>query len=246
MVASPATFGYNHGMGNNSTCLLCQCQIKENTIFFDLSEEQLDCFKDVVKNSAYRKKETIYLEGEPCTGFYVIRTGRVKLIRSSRDGKEQILKILQAGELFGMEVFHEGKHHSNTAIAMDDGDLCFVSRVDFFRILSKEPSIARKVIVALSRELNQAYEKIGSMGLMNAREKMANLLCTLASEYGVAENGTVRLQLTLSRMEIAELLGITQETSIRLLKGFKDEGLIDIRRKEILINSLEQLKEVSE
>ncbi|MFQ5329782.1 MAG: Crp/Fnr family transcriptional regulator [Thermodesulfobacteriota bacterium] len=233
-------------MGNNSTCLLCQCQIKENTIFFDLSEEQLDCFKDVVRNSTYRRKETIYLEGEPCSGFYVIRTGRIKLISSSRDGKEQILKILQAGELFGMEVFHEGKRHSNTAIAMDDGDLCFVSQGDFFRILAKEPSIARKVIIALSRELNQAYDKIGSMGLMNAREKMAHLLCTLASEYGVAENGVVRLHLTLSRMEIAELLGITQETSIRLLKGFKNEGLIDIRRKEIVINALERLKAVSE
>ncbi len=97
-------------MGINSTCLLCQCQIKENTIFFDLTDEQLDCFKNVIKNSAYRKKETIYLEDEPCTGLYVIRTGRIKLIRSSRGGKEQILKILQAGEIFGMEVFHEGKY----------------------------------------------------------------------------------------------------------------------------------------
>ncbi|MCP3676038.1 MAG: Crp/Fnr family transcriptional regulator [Deltaproteobacteria bacterium] len=233
-------------MGHHSTCLLCQCQIKENTIFFDLTDEQLDCFKDVVKNSTYRRRETIYLEGEPCTGFYVIRTGRIKLIRSSREGKEQILKILQAGELFGMEVFHEGKQHSNTTIAMDDGDLCFISQGDFFRILAKEPSIARKVIIALSRELNQAYEKIGSMGLMNARKKMAHLLYTLASEYGIAENGAVRLHLTLSRMEIAELLGITQETSIRLLKSFKDEGLIDIRKKDIVINSLDKLMEVSE
>ncbi|MFQ5585379.1 MAG: Crp/Fnr family transcriptional regulator [Thermodesulfobacteriota bacterium] len=233
-------------MGNNSICLLCQCQIKENTIFFDLTDEQLECFQDVVKNSACRKREVIYLEGDPCPGFYVIRTGRIKLIRSSREGKEQILKILQAGELFGMEVFHEGQRYSSTAVAMDDGDLCFISQVDFFRILEREPSIARKVIIALSRELNQAYEKIGSMGLMNARGKMAHLLCSLAAEYGTVEKEAVRLHLTLSRMEIAELLGITQETSIRLLKSFKDEGLIDIRRKEIVIHSLDKLKEVSE
>jgi len=233
-------------MGNESICLLCQCQIKENTIFFDLTDEQLDCFKDVVRNSTSRKKEVIYLEEEPCTGFYVIRSGRVKLVRSSREGKEQILKILGAGELFGMEVFHEEKKHTTTAVAMDDSALCFIGKKDFFSILEREPSIARKVIIALSRELNQAYEKIGSMGLMSARGKMAHLLSSLASEYGTVENGMVRLNLNLSRIEIAELLGITQETSIRLLKSFQKEGLIDIKRKEIIIRSLDKLNETGE
>ncbi len=186
------------------------------------------------------------MEGDPCYGFYVLKSGRVKLLRISRDGKEQIIKILQPGELLGMEIFYEGKQHSNTAMAMDDCELCFIGKENFFRILDKESSITKKVIIALSRELNLAYEKIGRMGLMNARAKMAHLLSTLASEYGISEDGRIRLNLTLSRMEIAELLGITQETSIRLLKTFKDEGFIEIRRKEIIINSIDKLHKICE
>ncbi|HEY4706168.1 MAG TPA: Crp/Fnr family transcriptional regulator, partial [Thermodesulfobacteriota bacterium] len=127
-----------------------------------------------------------------------------------------------------------------------DSDLCYIDRHAFFKILEREPAIARKLIISLGKELNNAYERIGHLGLLNAKEKLAQLLYTLAGQYGVKEDGGVRLNLTLSRLEIAELLGITQETSIRLLKSFKEEGLLEIRRKEIIIKSLSRLKELSQ
>lgn len=228
----------------DSVCSLCHCYIKENTIFSDLSDEQLARFKDVVITSPYNKRGVIFLEGAPCPGFYVVKSGRVKLVRTSRDGKEQIIKILQPGEILGMEVFYDGKRYANTAVAMEDSELCFIEKGVFFRILGEYPTISRKIIIALSKELNDAYEKIGHMGLKTAREKLAHLLHTLAKDYGVKDNGKVRLNLNLSRLEIAELLGITQETSIRLLKAFKEEGLLEIKRKEIIIRSMERLKEV--
>ncbi|HHL40785.1 MAG TPA: Crp/Fnr family transcriptional regulator [Deltaproteobacteria bacterium] len=230
----------------NSLCAICHCYIKENTLFADLTEEQLDDFKDVVVISSFRKRDIVYLEGDPCTGLYVVRTGRVKLVRSSAAGKEQIIRILYPGDLLGMEVLYDGAVYANTAVAMDNCELCYIKRESFLAILDRSPGVARKLIFALGRELNQAYERIGTLGLMNAREKLAHLLCTLADEYGEKVDGQVRLNLTLSRLEIAELLGITQETSIRLLKAFKDDGIIDIRRKEIIIKSVERLKAVGE
>lgn len=233
-------------LSQDSVCLLCHCRIKENTLFADLTEEQLDIFKDAVTTSVYNKKDVIFVEGGPCPGFYVVKSGRVKLIKTSRDGKEQIIKILQPGELLGMETFYNGKRYGNTAMAMDDSELCFIEKNAFFRIIGEHPSIAKKIIIALSKELDHAYSKIGSMGLMNAREKMAHLLYTLSKEYGISENGKIRLNLSLSRLEIAELLGITQETAIRLLKSFKDDGIIEIKRKEIIIKSPAKLEALEE
>ena len=112
--------------------------------------------------------------------------------------------------------------------------------------MEEYPVISKKIIVALSKELKTAYDKIGEMGLKTAREKMAHLLSTLAKDYGVPQDGKIKLNLNLSRLDIAELLGITQETSIRLLKSFKDDGIIDIKRKEIIIKSLPMLESVSE
>jgi CRP/FNR family transcriptional regulator len=186
----------------------------------------------------------IFLAGDPCEGLYIIRTGRVKLVRSSSAGKEQILKILGAGDLLGFEVFYNGPSYENTAMVMDDAELCYIGKDDFFKILEAEPGVSRQLIMSMGMELKLAYERIGDLGLFNAREKLAHLLYTLAVEYGVTEDGGVRLHLTLSRLEIAELLGITQETSIRLLKTFKEEGVLEIRRKEIVIKSLERLKQI--
>lgn len=233
-------------MDKDSICSLCRCHIRENTIFTGLNDAQLDAFKDVVVISSYKKREIVYLDGDECTGLYIIRTGRLKLVRSSSTGKEQIINILNPGDLLGFEVFYEGRAYKNTAVAMDDSELCYIEKNAFFKILEREPDISKKLIISLGKELNHAYERIGNLGLLNAKEKLGHLLYTLANEYGVKADGEVKLNLTLSRLEIAELLGITQETSIRLLKSFKEEGILDIRRKEILIKSMSRLKEFSE
>ncbi len=228
----------------DSICGICRCRIKENTLFTNLTEAELDVFKDVVTTSFRRRKEVIIMEGDECRGLYIVRTGRVKLVRSSRDGREQIIKILSPGDLLGLEVFYDGRVYENSAVAMEDSDLCFIEKADFFKILNKEPSVARKIMVALGMELHHAYERISNLGLMNARENLAHLLYSLANEYGVECDEGIRLNLMLSRLEIAELLGITQETSIRLLKSLKEEGILDIKRKEIIISHLDRLAEL--
>ena len=226
-----------------NVCGVCNCQIKENTFFSGLTEKQVDAFKNDIKTSFYGKREVVYLEGDECKGVYIVRLGRVKLVRSSRSGKEQIIKILTNGDLLGLEAFYSGNTYASTAITMEETDLCFLDRDAFFSILKKEPEISTRLVMALSRELDQAYAQIGNMGLFSAREKLAHLICTLADEYGSEDNGHIRLHLTFSRLEIAEMLGITQETSIRLLKSFEEEGIIDIRNKELLIKEMERLRE---
>lgn len=230
----------------NSVCHLCKCVVKDNTLFSDLSDKQIERFKDVITLSLHKKKDVIFWEGDPCCGFHIVKSGRVKIIRTSKDGKEQILKIAEPGEIIGMEVFYDEKEYTNTAAAMDECELCFVEKTAFFKILEEYPVISKKIIIALSKELKTAYDKIGEMGLKTAKEKMAHLLSTLAKDYGVQKDGRIKLNLNLSRLDIAALLGITQETSIRLLKSFKDAGIIDIKRKEIIIKSLPMLESVIE
>ena len=236
-------------MGEKTTtkeavCALCQCHIQDNTLFTGLTDSQLDAFKDAVSFVQKKRREVVFLEGDECSGLHIIKSGRVKVVRSSSAGKEQIIKILSPGDLLGFEVLYDGTRYANTAVAMEDAELCYIGKNDFFRILEREPEISKKLIISMGRELNQAYEKIGNLGLLNAREKLAHLLVTLAGEYGKDVLEGVQLNLTLSRLEIAELLGITQETSIRLLKSFKEEGLIEIRRKEIIIKSMDRLKAI--
>ncbi len=227
-----------------SICGICNCRIKETTLFAGLTDVELDAFKDVVTTSFHPKREYVFMESDECKGLYVVRVGRVKLVRTAKNGKEQIIKILNPGDLFGLEVFSDNPVYRNSAVCMVDTDLCFIQKSDFLRIVESGPAIANKLILSLGRELNDAYERIGTLGLLNAREKMAHLLYTLAREYGKKDNGNVKLHLALSRLELAELLGITQETSIRLLKSFKDDGIINMSKKEVVIKSMDKLASI--
>ncbi len=228
----------------DAICAICNCQIKENTLFTGLAEAELEAFKDVVKVCHLIKKEVVFNSGDASDGLYVIRTGRVKLVQVSKEGKEQIIKLAGPGELLGLEGFYDAGSYNTTAIAMDSAELCFISRGDFRKVFKENPGVALKFISSFARELNEAYLRIGSLGLLSAREKLAHLLHSLATSYGERKGSEVRLNLNLSRLEIAELLGITQETSIRLLKGFKDEGILRIEKKEIFITSMEDLAEI--
>ncbi len=229
-------------------CELCECYIREATIFSDLTEEQLAQIKRVVKVFSFKKKAFIFLEGDPCRGLFVVKRGRVKLLRIARDGKEQIINIVDTGGILGMEIFYNSQNYSSTAIAMEDTDLCFVSKESFEDILKRYPAIGRKMITALSKELEDAYERIGTLGLMSAKQRLASLIYALARENDCKDDEEeVRLKLPFSRLEIAEILGITQETSIRLLKALKDEGFIEIKgKKEIYIHSVSKLRELAE
>lgn len=229
-----------------SKCELCDCRFKKNTFFSILSEHELDVFSRYAVTYLCDRRESVFMEQSRTAGIYIIRTGCVKLVKRSRAGREQIIRLLYPGDLIGFEVFYNSDVYENTAVAIKASELCFLKKEDFFQIINSRPAMAGKIINAMGRELNFAYVRISNMGLMNARAKMANLICNFAAEYGVEEEGKIRLQLTLSRLEIAELLGITQETTIRLLKSFKEDGFLDINKKELKINSIESLRQIAE
>ncbi len=228
-----------------SYCDLCKCYIKDSTIFSDLTDEQVEAIKKIIRTIHYSRKAIIFHEGDECKGLYVVKRGKVKLLRVSKDGKEQIIDIVDPGGLLGIEILYSAPGYSTTAIAMDECEVCFIDKDSFEGLLQTYPSIARRMITALSRELNQAYGRIGLLGLMTAKQRIAHLLYTIARDQGFTD-GSAKLNLSLSRHEIGELLGITQETSIRLLRSLKEEGIIDIKGKEVIIPSLHRLKSLAE
>ena len=118
-----------------SICGICDCVISDNTLFAGLGPDELDAFKEAVKTVSYKAKEFVFMEGDKCKGLYVIRVGRVKLVRSSRSGKEQIIKILGPGDLLGLEVFAEEDAYLNSTVCMEDSELCFMTREDFLNHL---------------------------------------------------------------------------------------------------------------
>lgn len=221
------------------------CPHREDSIFSDLTEVQLDTLCHLKLVNHYKEDQRIFYEGEPNLGIFILCSGKAKLSRSSKVGRKQITGIVgPCGLLEEKDLFLKDRR-TVTAEAMEDSTVCFVKREDFLEFLKQNPPVAVKMIGQLSRELEQAEEKIAALTEMDVKRRLADLLVRLGERYGEATPEGRRIELALTREEMAEMVGTTQETVIRVLSGFKKKRLIKDFEKKILLIHEERLRRIA-
>lgn len=229
----------------SKSCKLCTSF--EKGIFSDLSDRDLEFLDQCKTSNKYKKKQIIFYEGNPVVGLYCIRSGKVKLYKTNKDGKQQILKIAQSGNILGHSSFFTETPHGVTAEVLEEADICFLDKNRFLSLFQTNPSISLKLIGQLSRELNHSEDQVLDLAYKSVRMRFIELLLTLKQSFGVYESGgTYWLQISLSREEIAQTIGTTVETAVRLVSEFRAEGLIEVEKKTICIKDLEKLRKFSQ
>lgn len=233
--------------GLNQECNLdCkQCGIRKQTIFAELSPAELDRFVRLRTLTHYEKKQRIFYQGEPCLGLYLVCTGKVKLTKATRFGHGQIVGILSVGGLLGAKDLFTGERHSVTAIALENTRICFMKREDFSGFLQTCSEVALGLIGVLCRELAASEVRIEALTFKTARRRLAELLLELSKEYGRSVEGGTSLSIKLTREELAEMIGVSQETAIRLLSGLRQKGLIRDQDGSLVILDDQRLKMIT-
>lgn len=210
----------------------------------DLNERELDAFMEIKRGHVYEKHQSVFYEGNPSEGIYVLCSGSVKLVQSSQTGQQQILDIVSPGDLIEKSSLFYPEVHSATAQALERSEVSFFHRDEFLDILRTNPHLAINLISVLSREVEIAREKTRQLVFKSAKQRLANTLLDLSRRHGVKDHQTTTIQLPLKREELAELVGVTQETAVRLLTLLKKEGLIRLVGKKIIILDEEKLNQV--
>lgn len=228
----------------SESCRLCHSF--EAGIFSELSDQDLELLKQSKIKNRYKRKQIIFYENNPIVGLYCIQSGKVKLYKTSEKGKQQILKIAQAGHVLGHSALFADTPHMATAEAIEDSEICFLDKNRFLSILQANPSVALKVLGQLSRDLNRSEGQVLDLAYKSARVRFAEFLLTLKQSFGVYDNGVYRLQIILTREELAQAVGVTTETAVRLLSEFRAEGLIEIEKKSITLLDSKKLIEFTE
>src|SRR3990167_7709770 len=126
------------------SCRLCQSF--ETGIFSDLSEKDLALLEQCKTANQYKRKQIIFYEGNPVVGLYCIRSGKVKLYKTSSDGKQQILKIAQGGDILGHSSLFTNTPHMATAEVIEESDICFLDKTRFLFVLRANPSVSLKLL----------------------------------------------------------------------------------------------------
>lgn len=219
------------------------CESRDKGIFCDLADDSLSSVSHHKVMNHYKKGQTIFFQGNPPFGLYCINSGKIKVSKIGNDGKESIIRIAGAGDVLGHRSLFSKENYSASATVIEDSAICFLDKNYIYSALKENPSIALNLIHKLSRDMGAAENRNASMSQKNARERLAELFLTFKKNYGVEENGRCRLEIKLNRDEIASLVGTANETIIRLISEFREEGILEQEGKVIYIVDEEKLLE---
>lgn len=205
--------------------------ISRSTLFNGLPEDQIRKISEIASDMDFKKGATIFLEGDDGNGFYLIHTGMVKIYKASPMGKEQILHILGSGEPFGEVPVFSGRQFPANAEAISEARLLFFPRTAFVNLISTNPSLSLNMLAVLSLRLRQFTLQIENLSLKEVPGRLAGYLIYLAGKQEQKE----RVWLDISKVQLASLLGTIPETLSRIFSKMSDQGLIEVKGREINI-----------
>ncbi|MBI2082129.1 MAG: Crp/Fnr family transcriptional regulator [Deltaproteobacteria bacterium] len=214
-------------------------------VFCTLEGGVLDEFNKHKTTNEYKKGQVIFYEGNQAYGLYCIFSGKVKLYKTGVDGKQQIVRIVGPGDLLGYRAFFSDEPYHATGEVLEDATICCIDKNAFLSVLAKNSQLAFNVIKKMSKDLRVAEDLATSIAQKSVRERMAELLLMLKETYGKQTKKGHVIEIHLSREELAEMIGITQETAIRLLSEFKKDGMIEVKDREITVLDSKSLLETA-
>ena len=219
------------------------CASRQSGIFCELNRDALDDVSSHKVTNHYKKGQTIFFQGNPPMGLYCVSSGKIKITRTGNDGKEAILRIAGPGDVLGHRSLFSKEKYEATATVIEDSSICFIEKNYIYSAIQNNPSIAMSMIEKLSRDMGVAERKSAAMFQKNARERLADLFLEFAEDYGVPLDNKIKLDIRLSRDEIASIIGSAHETVIRLISEFKEEGILELDGKTILVRDMEKLRQ---
>jgi len=218
------------------------CEMRSESFFCNLPESDLSIFESLKITNAYPKGSTLFMEGQPSNGVYMLCQGKVKLSTCSRDGKVIILHIAEAGEVLGLSPMISDSVHVATAEVIEDCQVNFIRNEDFREFLKKNSEACMSAVKQLSSNYQTAYLQICSLGLSTSvSDKLAKLFlgwCKTVSD----ESNTIHLKVSYTHEEIAEMIGTSRETVTRLLKEFKERKLVTRKGSDLIIHDRDGLE----
>jgi CRP/FNR family transcriptional regulator, cyclic AMP receptor protein len=209
--------------------------LKQTHLFSEVTPKGLALVAKYAVASTFEKNSVIFNEGESGTTLYIIKSGKVKITKYTRDGKTKTLAILKENDNFGEMALLTKDVRSATVEALTRVVTLSITAQDFEFLIKSEPTISLQIIKTLCDRLAKADRHIRNLALGDARTKIAEILVELAG--GAKEIKT-------THQEIADLAGITRETTTRVLIGLEKEEIIQTANRRISVRDFSRLKEM--
>lgn len=216
--------------------------LKGLPLFTELNDEELARIESITNKRTYSKREYIFMEGEPREAVYFIQTGTVKIFKVDVNGNEQIINILQKGEMFPHIGFFDTTPYPATAEIIEHVELYAIRIEDFDNLLIEQPSITLKVMKIMGQKIYMLQQRIQELISQDVRHRIIHSVVRLAGEVGKKKENGIRIEMPITNRDFANMVGSSRETINRIFAHLKKEQLLETDRHGILIYDLDRLK----
>lgn len=212
-------------------------------LFEELSEYDKEMLQKVMQVKNYRKNEAIFTEGTIPNGIFFLKKGKVKKYKVDNDGREQIIYIYNAGEFFGYSAILSNDSYGDTTQTIENSVIAFISKEDFLSILDRSEIFSKLLLKSLSHEFSVMANLMTVLSQRTVRERVALSLLILHKKY--KSDISDKVYITLSRADLANMVGTANETLARILHDFREDHLIVMEGRKIQLTDLERLTRIA-
>jgi len=212
--------------------------LRSSFIFSSLNDDELGELANLAIERSFLLNEFIFWDGDAPHWFYMVAEGKVKVLKHSSLGREFIIAFFGPGEMFGEIAVFENKPYPASAQAVAETKVVGIKREEFISFLANRPQVALRIISVLGGRLRDAQSRLRDLAGERVEQRLASVLLMLSSKLG--------LTLPFTRQEIADMVGTTTETAIRVISHLKDRRIIRTVRGKVIILDEEKLRLLTE
>lgn len=209
--------------------------LRSSSFFDGLSPSDIAILKPRLERKEYKKGQVLFKENSYSKGVFIVRKGKIKIYQTSGEGRENIVYIYRKGDYFGYRPLVGGEPHPVSAAAVDNAVVSFIPSAVFMDALEHSATLARRLLTNLSKEFSVWINKITAFSTYSVKERIAISLLIFNKIYQVDEHSSRPVTITINRNDFASFAGTAKENLVRILRVFKDEGIILSRRTNIVL-----------
>lgn len=219
------------------------CPTRSKSLFNNLPVSEIEELDQSKTCQAFKKGEVIFHEGGIPHGVYCVKYGKIKIYKTGIEGRDQIIKFAQEGDMLGYRSLLSNEKYNGTASCLEESVLCFIPKENILKMVSQNSCLAINIMKAACHELGEASNIITNLAQKSIQERLAEVLLILQTNFGLDSEKAI--QVILTREEIASMVGTATESVIRLLSEFHKQGLIDLDGKKIRLLNIPELIETA-
>lgn len=220
--------------------------LRANPVFKEVPAKELDGLLRAVQVERHRPREFVFLEGDPSLWLYIVKRGRIKILKHSRAGKDVVLELLGPGEIFGGVAVLEKRPYPAAAQAMEETEVLKIPRDALLRLSERYPSIVKEMALMIGQRLRTAHESVKSLAVEPVEPRLAATLMRLADREGQPSGMGIELPFHLTRQSLADMTGTTVETAIRVVSRWIRQGLVADDGRRLIVKNPEALRGVAQ